>query len=192
MVYRYLALNVVFLVFCIPVITIPAALAGLFSVSRKFVYSEDPSIFRTFLDGFKENFRQSLAFGLFLLIAGALLWFDYSLARTYDSGLLMCIWAIALFASISLTVHLCSLLVHMELSVKDLFSNALKISLIKPFVTVFIIVVILAFSYVSFIVPILFFTFFFSVSATITYRLINIKFAVIGVSKSGSDSDSDS
>ena len=58
-------LNVLFLICCIPVITIGPALTALYYVSMKMVRNEEESIIRDFFHAFRQNFRQGLL--LFLL-----------------------------------------------------------------------------------------------------------------------------
>lgn len=59
-------LNVLFLICCIPIITIGPALTALYYVSMKMVRNEEQSIIRDFFHAFRQNFRQGLL--LFLLV----------------------------------------------------------------------------------------------------------------------------
>lgn len=180
-IYNYLTLNLIFLLCCIPIVTIPAAMAGLFAVSRKFVYKDDPSILRVFLLGFRDNFKHSLVIGTLMFIFTILLWVDYSVAHTTGNRVLLALWVFVLFFVLSFFVHAYTLMVHMDLGVKHLLYNALKMSFIKPILSLLAVALIFADLYVSRIVPILIFTVLFSISATTLYRLINIKFRALSI-----------
>ena len=62
-------LNVLTMVFCIPVVTAGAAVTAMYQVSLRMVKNEEGKIGASFLQGFKENFRQST---LIWLIGGGI------------------------------------------------------------------------------------------------------------------------
>lgn len=180
-IYKYLALNVLFLLFCIPIVTVPVATAGLFAVARKFVYEKDPLIFGVFIKGFRENFRQSLVVGLVTFLVAILLFVDYRAAHFTLGGLFMILWLLVVFIVMAVSLHVYPLMVHMNLTVKHIFFNSVRMVMIKPFLSIFSVIMIFAFLYVAYIVPLLFFTFFFSVSATTIYYMVNKKFEFIRI-----------
>ena len=61
-----LILNLVFLVCCIPVVTIGPALTALHYVTLKMARNEESYIIRSFFKSFKQNFRQGLIINLIL------------------------------------------------------------------------------------------------------------------------------
>lgn len=67
-----IALNLLFLICCIPVITIGPSVTAMYCVTRKIAKGEWPAIFKTFFRAWKENFKQSLLTFLALLIPVAL------------------------------------------------------------------------------------------------------------------------
>lgn len=180
-IYKYLTLNVLFLAFCIPVVTIPAATAGLFAVARKIVYEKEPSIFSVFIQGFKQNFKQSFIVGLIFIPVSIFFVMDYRAAHVIFGGLFMVLWMIAVFVTLSVLVHVYPLMVHMDLTIKHIFLNAIKMTVIKPFLSISSVITALVFTYVSCVIPILFFTFFFSVLATAIYHMVNKKFQVLEI-----------
>ncbi|WP_369125195.1 DUF624 domain-containing protein [Alicyclobacillus fastidiosus] len=52
---RYLLLNILFLISCIFIVTIPPATAGLFAMTRKYSNQEEPPLCRTFWHEFKRT-----------------------------------------------------------------------------------------------------------------------------------------
>ena len=52
-------LNILCIVFCIPIITAGASVTAMYTVTLKMVRGEESYIFKGFLKAFKENFKQS-------------------------------------------------------------------------------------------------------------------------------------
>ena len=69
------AANMLWLVLCLPVVTAPAATAGLFHLARGIAEHEPVSI-RDFLDGFRGHFLPALKAGAFSLAAAFVLWIN--------------------------------------------------------------------------------------------------------------------
>ncbi|HCW53043.1 MAG TPA: hypothetical protein DG753_04725 [Clostridium sp.] len=58
-----LKLNFIFLIYCIPIITIGPAIAGMTNVTLKMVRDEPSDYIYDFKEGFKKNFKQGLVLG---------------------------------------------------------------------------------------------------------------------------------
>jgi len=96
-------LNLIFLIFCLPIVTIGPSLTALYSVSMKLVRKEETGIARDFLQAFRLNFRQGCLLFLIFLGCGILLAADiflllYSPAipEAYASPLLTATFAVIL------------------------------------------------------------------------------------------------
>lgn len=72
-------LNILFIICCIPVITIGASVTAMYYVTLKMVRNEESYITKSFFKSFKLNFRQATIIWLILVIAGGLLAFDYAI-----------------------------------------------------------------------------------------------------------------
>lgn len=70
-------LNILFLLCCIPIITIGPAITALYYVTLKMVRNEEAYIIRSFFKSFKENFKQALIIWIFVIIAVVMLFFDF-------------------------------------------------------------------------------------------------------------------
>lgn len=70
-------LNILFVISCIPVVTIGAALSSLYSVAMKLARNENPTVTRAYFKAFKENFKVGTICWLILLAVGALCWVDF-------------------------------------------------------------------------------------------------------------------
>ena len=70
-------LNVLVIVFSIPIFTAGAAITAAYSVAYKMVKNEEGHITKGFFKAFKENFKQSTAIWLIFLAVFFILFFDY-------------------------------------------------------------------------------------------------------------------
>ena len=73
-------LSFLWLVCCLPVFTIGPATAALYYVTLKLARKEEVQVTSCFWKGFKENFKQGVAYSFIFLILGAVLVFDYIVA----------------------------------------------------------------------------------------------------------------
>ena len=62
--WKLIELNMIFILFCIPIVTFGPAMAALTHVMRKFVLEQPCFVFDEFFTAFKKNFKQSFAVGL--------------------------------------------------------------------------------------------------------------------------------
>lgn len=70
-------LNLLWLVCCIPIVTIGPATAALYYVTLKIVRDEEPYIIKGFFHSFKENLKQGIVLTLLLGAAGLILYVDF-------------------------------------------------------------------------------------------------------------------
>ena len=63
-------LNVLWLICCIPIITIGASTTALYTIMLKMVKNEEGYIFRGFFKAFKSNFKQSTIIWIILFLSG--------------------------------------------------------------------------------------------------------------------------
>ena len=71
-----LILNFLFLICCIPIVTIGASLTALHTVTMKLVRDEEGGIVKEFFRAFTSNFRQATAIHLFFLLIAGLVFVD--------------------------------------------------------------------------------------------------------------------
>ena len=69
-------LNILCIVFCIPIIT-AASVTAMYTVTLKMVRGEESYIFKGFLKAFKENFKQSTIIWLIMAAIGIFIYVDY-------------------------------------------------------------------------------------------------------------------
>lgn len=95
-------LNVIFLVTCIPIVTIGAAITSLYEITLKMVKGEEAYILKGYLNAFKANFRKSTVVWLVLLVASLILATDIFICIQNESILWDILLAVTLIASIIL------------------------------------------------------------------------------------------
>ncbi len=100
-------LNLLWLVCCIPIVTVGASTTALYYTSLKIVRGEDHSLARMFFKSFRENFRQSTVLWLILLAAGLFLGADGYLVyrlRATSTGAPAVLWTLILALIIAAAV----------------------------------------------------------------------------------------
>lgn len=77
----WILLNVLFIICCLPIITIGTSITALYAVLFRKLRGEDCFIAKTFFKEFKSNFKQSILFWIPFLLIEAFLIFDIYIVR---------------------------------------------------------------------------------------------------------------
>jgi len=149
--------NLIFCVFCLPVFTIGASLAALFTCMQQLVYEEDRNdglIFRDFWLAFKRNFKQATVLWLVCLLAivflAAYYWVTQFMAGSYGKVYQTTFYLLTL-------VFLCGFVYIFPLqaryvnTVKNTLRNAWLLSIAALPWTVLCLLLVAAAVYISFI-----------------------------------------
>lgn len=120
--------NFLFLLCCIPVVTIGPALAGLNKMTQDIAQDREKGVLATFFRAFRENFRQAMVSWLMILLFLAGLGCYYLLIRGFLTGTLATVlsWLLGLLAILVLAVaaYLFPLMVRYENTLKEHVLNA--------------------------------------------------------------------
>ena len=123
-----LILNVIFVICCIPIVTIGPALTGLFYVTLKMVRNEESYIVRGFFHSFKQNLRQGIIINLIMMAAGVLLWMDLRIVRANFGGTagfaLSVVFAAMAFFYLMLFIYIYPVLSRFYNTIKNTFINS--------------------------------------------------------------------
>jgi len=123
-----LILNVVFVICCIPIVTIGPALTGLFYVTLKMVRNEESYIVRGFFHSFKQNLRQGIIINLIMMAAGVLLWMDLRIVRANFGGntgfALSVVFAAMAFFYLMLFIYIYPVLSRFYNTIRNTFINS--------------------------------------------------------------------
>lgn len=120
-------LNILWLVFSIPVVTIGASTTAMFSVTMKMARDKEGYVFQGFWKSFKENFKQATIIWIILLIVGTVLgtdiyYFYYSTSKYAKFGMAGMIALSSL--ALCTTAYIFPLQAQFENSVKQTIKNA--------------------------------------------------------------------
>lgn len=74
--WKLIQVNLIFMLFCIPVVTFGPALAAMTQVMRKFTIGEPIFVFHEFMTAFKKNFKQSFFIGILDILLVLLIIFN--------------------------------------------------------------------------------------------------------------------
>ena len=143
-----ICLNLMWLICCIPVITIGASTTALYAVMLRMVKNEEGYIFRGFLKAFKTNFKQSTLIWLILLLLGILWTVDFRVAGFMPGmagTVLSAVFLVLGFILLSVMIYIFPLTARYENGMKATFKNALILTVAKlPYTFVMVAVVVAA------------------------------------------------
>lgn len=154
---EYILLNFLWLICCIPIVTIGASTTALYYVTMQTAREEHGYIARSFFRSFKENFKQSTIIWLIMFLIGATLTFNVSFWFTMKStmgNILGALISVALLLYVFTLFYVFPLLARFNNTVKQTMKNALFISLQNLKQTLIITVVNILIVLVLYLLPI--------------------------------------
>lgn len=120
-------LNILWLIFSIPVVTIGASTTAMYSVTMKMARDKEGYVFQGFWKSFKENFKQATIIWIILLVLGTVLGTDiyyfYNNTSKYAKFGLAAMIALSSLA-VCTTAYIFPLQAQFENSVKQTVKNA--------------------------------------------------------------------
>ena len=126
-------LNVLYLVCCIPVITIGAATTALYYNTLKMAENRESYVWREFLRTFKENFKQATIIWMIILVIGAVLVGDFLVMGGIGSQALASVTAIVVIVVgvflILTAVYVFPVLARFDNSVLNIMKYALLMAI---------------------------------------------------------------
>ncbi len=134
-------LSILWLVCCLPVITIGPSTAAMYYVALKWARKEEIKISAAFFDAFKKNFKQGVALNLIFLVTGIIIVLDYIIMSAQDStyGAISsgCFLALGIWL-LCIVSYAYPLQAQFYNTVKQTLINAAQLSLMKFPVTVLV------------------------------------------------------
>lgn len=124
-------LNLLWLMCCLPIVTIGAATTALYSVTIKIVKDEESYIVRNFMRAFRDNFRQATIIWIGALICGNILYFNFYYSSHAESAVAKWMFVPIAFAAVLLVMtmgYIFPILSFFENSLKKTIKNALMMS----------------------------------------------------------------
>ena len=127
-------LNVLCIVFCIPIITAGASITAMYTVTLKMVRGEESYILKGFLKAFKENFKQSTIIWLIMAAIGIFIYIDYR-ATAFLPGNMSAIFQILIGALaiiyFMVLVYIFPYTARFINNIKCIFKNSLLIAILN-------------------------------------------------------------
>lgn len=173
---NWTALNFLFLLCCIPIVTIGPAVTALYVVSLKMARGEELVAVKSFFAAFKENFKKSLVIHLIMMLCGAVLLLSLYYIGQLQTGYAFysyfkwVIYVVAVVYAMVLT-YVYPLLAAFENTIRNTLRNALLLSVTHLIATILLLamtagVLILCYFYTPLIQYALFFYLFCGVAVT--------------------------
>lgn len=138
--YRIIGANLMFILFCIPVVTIPAAIGGLTRVMSRLARDEQTYVIDDFLQGFKQEWKKSTVFALIEILFFALVYVAIGVYSKLISNQILSTVLLALVLTVMLVFlaaanYVWVMIVSVDLPLKQIMKNSLALCLVKPFGT---------------------------------------------------------
>ncbi|MEE1526842.1 MAG: DUF624 domain-containing protein [Blautia sp.] len=127
-------LNILCIVFCIPIITAGASVTAMYTVTLKMVRGEESYIFKGFLKAFKENLKQSTIIWLIMAAVGIFIYIDYR-ATAFLPGNMSTIFQFLVGALgivyFMILVYIFPYTARFINNIKNIFKNSLLIAILN-------------------------------------------------------------
>lgn len=131
-----LILSMLFMVCCVPVITIGPALSALYHTSRKVIAGKKGYLIREYFHSLKINFLSGLFAWVILFLVMALMFVNIFWVATSMSGavavVVMALYFFILIAALILTEYVFPILSRFQCKGKQLFYNAMIMAVTNP------------------------------------------------------------
>lgn len=130
-----LKLNIIFIIYCIPLVTIGPAFGALTSINMSMIQRKHIYIFSDFHEAFKANWKQSLVCSFIISLIFTLLYIALLYYFRFAHGkpifyviFFVCLSITALFGFACMYIY--PLLTTVSLSIKDIFKNSIFLSIV--------------------------------------------------------------
>ena len=121
-------LNLIFIISCVPIITIGASTSALSYVTLKMVRGEDPYIWRNFWKSFRQNFKQGTLVWIFSILIFIFLGMDFYIINSQNTSLFavvrILLWIVCAVA-LSVFLYVFPVISHFVCTTKQALKNAL-------------------------------------------------------------------
>ena len=148
---NFFLLNILWILMCIPIITIFPATVAMFAVLREWIMNKENGVFRSYFRFFKENFKLCSIVGMLWVIVITILYVDYQLISQFNPVMHM-IFTSLLFVlallTLFVTIYLFPVMVHYQLPIRGIIKNSFFMS-IMAFPTTIVSVILLVGMYTA-------------------------------------------
>ena len=141
MVTNLVALNILWLICCVPIFTAGAATTALYHTIFQYHTHQDDEIFRPFFKAFRANFKQATLLWMLSLVAVGLLAFDlvYLLSWGLGTAVLFLLIVCTVFV-LGILVHLFPLIARFDMNTKDLLRTSASLAILHVPTTLLVLI----------------------------------------------------
>ncbi|MDC3416059.1 YesL family protein [Aquibacillus salsiterrae] len=175
---NFFLLNLLWIIFCIPVFTIFPSTTGMFGVVRQWKLNNETSVFRLFFTYFKQNFKISIQLSVIWLIILLILVVDFYFVTNIDTNIKYFLFPFFFalgFIYLFTSVFLFPVLVNFELEWKAIIKNSFLLGISHLHIVFFALLLIIV-TYLGFVVFPILFLIMFSTCSYFVYLLCNSVF----------------
>lgn len=159
-IFDVMVLSFIWMLLCIPIITIGPATTALYYASVKVLRGERGYLMKDFFHSFKLNFKSAAFIGVILTLAGLLIGFDIFTAITNKAlsskvnAVLFGTYIAMLFLLLSITIYIFPLLSRFEMKIKQLFKSSIYMAIRHLPLTVCMLIILVGSFYLFLNLPI--------------------------------------
>ena len=130
-VFDLMMLNIIFLIMCIPIVTIGANFTAMYYVTLKMIKNEETYIFRTYWKSFRENFKQATAVWLIMLAILIVLILDLLLVMNMSGAItyLRFVFLVLIFFEAMVLSYIFPVLSRFDNTVKNTIKNSMLMAI---------------------------------------------------------------
>ena len=142
--FDFVLLNLLFLITCIPIITIGPAISALYSITLKEAKNEHGYMIKPYLLAFKENLKNGIVLFLLYFAAGAVLLFNITFWAQLNgiiANIALIIVAICIVLYVVSFLYVFALNARFENSIKQTIKNSALLALANPKQTIFLLLI---------------------------------------------------
>lgn len=121
-------LNLIFMLSCIPIVTIGASISALHAVCLKIVRGQESYMWQGFWKAFRQNFKQGTVLWIISVILFIFINVDYTILNSVDSPLFTCVKialgsvSVVLF---SMFIYIFPIIAHFKCTIRQAIKNSL-------------------------------------------------------------------
>ena len=134
---NFVLANLLWVVLSIPLVTLPAATAGLFATMTPWARGKPTEVFRDFLSGVREHWRKATVVGLIDVLIGGLIYLNFVAFQRMDMSNPIAIVSrsvtlFAALATIMVNLYLWPMMVSFDMPVRRLVENSVRLVFAHP------------------------------------------------------------
>lgn len=151
-------ISILWLICCIPIVTIVPATSALYYTVVKVIRRERGYLTREFFHAFKTNFKTGFLTGLILIAVVAILLLDRHFTRAMKGNLAVILFTVfnaMLFLLFLVTLYICPVLSRFSMGVKNLFKTSFFMAMRHLPTTILLAVITIVFILGVYIIPII-------------------------------------